>query len=173
MKSALIASIILILLVTVVFLYGIIAPEQISLQQEISVEAPEAAVYNLLTSFADYQSWSPAVEVVHFSDKEKIRRVRYLIDGHKMALSESCMSFPDAHAIQFVQMDSLPAATLDKINQHILLKTLPDGSTTVRWSLEYTQRSLMGRILDRWFVQPKMRRFLTARMQGLKSYLER
>ncbi len=173
MKSALIASIILILLVTVVFLYGIIAPDHITLQQEISVEAPEPAVYNLLTSFADYKSWSPVVELSHFSDKEKTRRVCYHINSHKMSLTESCMSFPDAHTIQFVQTDSLPSATLFNINQHVVLKALADGSTTVQWSLEYNHHSLTGRILDRWFVQPKMRRFLSAHLQGLKNYLER
>jgi len=173
MKSALIASIILIILVTVVFLYGIITPEHLVLRQEVSVEAPEPAVYNLLTSFADYASWSPVCEVLRYSDKQKTRSVRYLINSRRLLITESCMTFPETHTIQMVQIDSLPTATIYKFNQHVALNSQADGSTTIQWSLEYDHHTLMGRILDRWFVRPAMRRFLAAHLQGLKNHLER
>ena len=173
MKILTAAAIFLIVLVSFLFLFGLFSDVQTAVGEETIIEAPLSVPMNLLAEFGDYHLWTNRIKPLSYDPARGTREVEYRIAGRVLRFNENVRLFTDQRALSFDQADGFDQSYLRNIRQRITLKALPDGTTGVRWTLEYEIPSITGRLLNPWLVAPKFRRFIHTNLSALKDYIER
>ncbi len=173
MKIITAVSIVLIVLVSFLFLYGLFSDEQSEVSAEIIIEAPASVPLNHLMAFSEYALWTDLIKPLNFDPKRNIRKVTYFIDERPFTFNEEIHLFQTERALALNQIDGFRQSYIRNIRQHISIKSLPDGTASVRWNLRYEIPSVTGRILNPLTVAPRFRRFVAENLSNLKTYIER
>lgn len=98
----------------------------VSVYTEIVIDAPQDAVWKVLTNFKEMPEWSASLQSIEGDfKKDGDTTVRYLLDGKLYILKHKMVGFEEG--TQFGWSD--PIIPLTKDNHCFRLEALPDGKT--------------------------------------------
>ncbi|HID38676.1 MAG TPA: hypothetical protein EYP36_04085 [Calditrichaeota bacterium] len=171
MNTFKITGIIFALLFGTILLIGFISESESTITAEIVIDAPQPVVLRILRDSSIYSTWSPYVRKVIDSDRET-RLAYYQIGERQFVLKEHVRLDYDENCVCFESLDSLKHAYLYHINQLFALRSLPDGSSEVRYKLTYRTYSILTRFFNSLFIKRKISGMVEDNLLALKAYIQ-
>lgn len=172
MKILTIIAMILTILFTILFLYGILQKDRNTIQTEINVDVPESVVMNTLSDVNNYQRWCPMVFKSQFNESSKSGMLTFRIEGHIFSLPFQYKSLPDQHTVIFMQNGPPTSGALKDFTQSILLTSLPDGTTNIQWQWQFEVKGLLSKVFNAIWMRTTFQKALDNSADALKKYLE-
>lgn len=173
MKFFSFAAILVALLFSAILIDGILRGTNTEEQKHIIIEAPQAVVSNTLLDINNYEQWNTFSRTKKISSHTSTRLVDYKIGQKIIRINEKFSVSPDKNHFQFTPVDSLPNSFITSFRNTIALKSLPDGTTQVSWQTQYAVSTIIGSLINRFLVQPALKKTLLKNLQSLKSFIER
>ncbi len=171
MKIFLIISTLLAFFIASIFAYGFSLNQQVEIGHSLVLEAPDVVVWNAATKFDDHHKWQKSITAL-YNYNNSARQVRYLLGDKTIMANQQVRVRENATTIDFIQIGMEEYTKLKNIGGQISVKRLADGNTELGWKITYTAESVMDRLIDKFFVQPKLKQLLSKNLRSLKSYIE-
>ena len=138
---------------------------------ETAIEAPQPVVLRTLSESGNYAAWSPFIhEVKNISATS--RQTTYWIGEHKFVLPEKIVMDYEENCVCFEAADSMNGGYISIAKQAYTLRSLPDGSSEIRYQVTYHAHSLLTRVLNYLFMKRKAAQMMQDNLQALKEYIQ-
>ena len=166
-----ISGILLALFFSVVLMSGLTGESKSTISAEIAIDAPQPVVLRVLDDNSAYAVWHPYVNKVISKSRRK-RQTIYQIGNRQFVLTENVRMDHDENCVCFESADSFKHAYLYRIKQFFFLRSLPDGSSEVRYKLTYRTASIPACLFNYLFLKRKISSIAEGSLSALKAYIQ-
>lgn len=152
-------------------LYGFSLNDQAEIEKVIQIEAPTPVVWNVLTKFEDHPKWQKSIKAL-YNYNNSARQVYYIFGEQTILVNQQVRVRDGARAIDFFQIGAVQFTSLEGFSGQIVVVTLADGSTEVRWKIMYSVNTLSQKIVSKVSIEGQFENLLTSNLTSLKKYIE-
>jgi hypothetical protein len=176
MKTRLVISILLFLFLCFIVVFSNILGPRTRLEKSVIIEAPQLVVWRQLSSVETHDRWSRKAtfgECEHDTIRRLIlRTAQYDLGAAGLKFLEKIKIDNTANTISILPDIPVQTSFLEDFQTRIVIKSLADGSTEVKWNAEYQVRPIISRIMARAGLQPSLNSYIEESLSGLKKSIE-
>ena len=173
MKILIALSFLLSLLFASMIAWAVFTGPETTLESEVTVQAPAPVVFKRLSNPAAFCQQSSIIQNIEQETGTALRTTTYRFAGKIRRIEEKVTVNQSQNRIHFEQSRPQQGGLIGKIANTITLKTLPDGTVSVTWQLQYSTLSLGARLLNSLFIRTQIQQALRQSVSALGAYIER
>ena len=163
-------------LLTLIFMsiigYALFTDPITRIESSITVQTPAPVVCKILRDFDSYSKWSMMMQKKQDVSKPNYFLSIYRFDDIRLDTYEFIEPANGNNTIVFKQLENFGSGLIGKFQNQVIIRTLPDGATSIDWELNYTCQTLGTLLLNPIKIQPLFNRALSQHMLALERFLK-
>jgi hypothetical protein len=158
---------------TSILILGVVSGSEFDVETSITIEAPQVVVLKELIDFGNYYKWCSNITKSDYNPDTQLRETTYIMDKHPVNIREKVQPILSENIILFSEQNGKKRGYIQNIVNEIHLKDNADGTTEVRWEINYTLKPMLSKILNIFVIKPALKQMLDENLNGLKKIIER
>ena len=158
---------------TSILILGVVSGSEFDVETSITIEAPQVVVLKELIDFGNYYKWCSNITKSDYNPDTQLRETTYIMDKHPVNIREKVQPILSENIILFSEQNGKKRGYIQNIVNEIHLKDNADGTTEVRWEINYTLKPMLSKILNIFVIKPVLKQMLDENLNGLKRIIER
>ena len=156
---------------TAVFIIGLTLSDATEINETIIIEAPRTVVWTALANSNEEHKWLKSVDVL-YNYNASARQIRYLFKNKTLLINQQVRIRESAFAIDYFQIGREKYTEFQDFSGQLMVTSLADGSSEVRWKISYTTGTLSQRLINRFSLVSKIRNLIKTNLYSFKNFIE-
>lgn len=156
---------------TALFILGLTLSDTTEISETIIVEAPRTVVWNALANSNEEHKWLNSMDVL-YNYNESARQIRYLFEDKTLLINQQVRLRESAFTIDYFQIGKEKYTEFQDFSGQIMVTSLADGSSEVKWKISYTTYTISQRLINRFSLVSKISNLIKRNLHSFKNFIE-